>query len=378
VSGAPSSDAVPTAPYDVAAEVNGASAHVTWSTPKSSGSSSIVKYVVTASPGGARCTTTGATHCVVTGLHVGVDYTFSVVAYNQQGASRAGHTSATSSVSAPSAPRTTVVSVTNGVAQVSWTPPASDGGAPITRYVVTASPGGARCTTTGSTHCVVTGLHVGVDYTFSVVAYNRAGRSPAATANGVVLALPTVAINGGVAVASWRSPALSNRTTARYRVVLGPGGFGCSTVRVTICALGDVPNVARYHVSLELLATSGRVLSVVEGSVQEVFLLQTYFATDSYELAPAMKAKIAALAKELVTHREPDVTVFGHADRAGRLLDNLALSHERAQAVATYLYEQLQLLGDTSVRIHVVAGGVSTASSLYSLDRNAIVVTSAD
>lgn len=65
----------------------------------------------------------------------------------------------------------------DGTVTVSWTAPADDGGAPITGYTVTASPGGKTCTTTGGTSCTVKNLTNGTAYTFRVTATNRAGTS---------------------------------------------------------------------------------------------------------------------------------------------------------------------------------------------------------
>ncbi len=84
--------------------------------------------------------------------------------------------------SVPDAPRSPSATAGDGQVTVSWQAPASDGGSPVTKYVATASPGGAVCTTAGLS-CTVTGLSNGTAYTFSVIARNALGDSvPAVTA----------------------------------------------------------------------------------------------------------------------------------------------------------------------------------------------------
>ena len=68
-----------------------------------------------------------------------------------------------------------------GQATISWSPPVDNGGAVVTGYTVTASPGGGNCTASTTTFCTIAGLTDGVTYTFTVVATNAAGTSTAAS-----------------------------------------------------------------------------------------------------------------------------------------------------------------------------------------------------
>jgi hypothetical protein len=72
----------PGAPTGVHATAGNRSALVSWSAPASTGGSSIKGYTVTSSPGGKTCTTTGAKSCTVSGLTIGLTYTFTVRATN--------------------------------------------------------------------------------------------------------------------------------------------------------------------------------------------------------------------------------------------------------------------------------------------------------
>ena len=111
------------------------------------------------------------------------------VAANGAGASSAPATILTKAAplkaTAPSAPTHLSAKAQGQRLSVSWQAPRSLGGAPITRYRVTLSPGGASCTTTGALHCVITHVNTQRYYRVSVRATNTAGLSPAASVTKV-------------------------------------------------------------------------------------------------------------------------------------------------------------------------------------------------
>lgn len=86
---------------------------------------------------------------------------------------------------APGAPRNVVAVPGNSEARVRWEDPADPGTSAITRYTVTASPGGATCTA-AVRECAVSGLSNGTAYTFTVVASNASGAGPASAPSAPV------------------------------------------------------------------------------------------------------------------------------------------------------------------------------------------------
>ena len=79
---------------------------------------------------------------------------------------------------APGVPTIGSATAGNGQATVRFTPPANDGGATITEYTITATPGNITRTATSSPF-TFTGLTNGTAYTFTVTATNSAGTSAA-------------------------------------------------------------------------------------------------------------------------------------------------------------------------------------------------------
>lgn len=224
---------VPGAPVGLTATPGNGKVTLAWRTP-SNGGSAITGYVVTTSPGSSASLPASATGYEATGLTNGTAYTFTVKAQNAVGDSAAAQVTST--------PRTlpgkpTNVTATPGVrsASVSWTAPA-DGGATITSYVVTASPGGRTVTVTGNpaaSQASFTGLASGATYTFTVVARNAAGTGPASDPSApvqtpvVAPAAPsgvTAVPGNGEARVSWTAPENGGSPITSYRVTASPGG----------------------------------------------------------------------------------------------------------------------------------------------------------
>jgi hypothetical protein len=174
----------PATPTGVSATPGDRRLTITWSAPSTDGGSAITSYTATATPGGATCGwTTGARTCTITGLTNGTSYSVRVTATNQAGTSSPSAAATATPRTVPGAPRQINVSPGNRRVGVRWDAPASNGGAAITGYTATTSPGGATCTSSATARaCTISGLSNGTDYTVTVRATNVAGTGPAGTA----------------------------------------------------------------------------------------------------------------------------------------------------------------------------------------------------
>lgn len=88
----------------------------------------------------------------------------------------------TGGATVPGAPTIGAVTAGNGSCQVAFTAPGSDGGATITGYTATSTPG-SFTGTAASSPITVTGLSNGTGYTFTVYATNSAGNSSNSSAS---------------------------------------------------------------------------------------------------------------------------------------------------------------------------------------------------
>lgn len=175
-------DPAPAAPTGLTAAPGNGSVVLSWTAP----SGPVDSYEATATPGNAVCTVAAPdTTCQITGLTNGTPYAFTVTAQNGSGTGLASSAVTATPRTRPSAPTNVQASAGNGQATVTWTAP-DNGGAAITRYTVTASPGPRTCTTAGALTCTVAGLTNETAYTFTVTAANTAGTGNPSAASGAV------------------------------------------------------------------------------------------------------------------------------------------------------------------------------------------------
>ena len=195
----------PCAPASVSAVAGNGQATVTWKEVAAGNGADATAYVVTAntgqtcSPPSLTADANGNLSCTLTGLSNNATYTVSVTATSTGGTGAAASTTVTLGTpptttipptTTTAAPTTTVAPTTtttvpeapvapssaatsSGNQSVTITWPAIIATGTVT-YVVTASPGGYTCTTTG-TSCTFIGLANGTNYSFSIVTRNSVG-----------------------------------------------------------------------------------------------------------------------------------------------------------------------------------------------------------
>jgi titin len=212
----------PSQPRNIAATAGQSTATVSWDAPADNGGVPITGYLVEYHDGDGlwvATSTASGTATTITGLSTGITYSFRVSAENSEGYGAFSGTSTAATYTVPDAP--TGVSATAGNAQlaVTWTAPASNGGATITDYLVEYNSGSGWATFTDgvstSTTATITGLTNGTAYQVRVSAINVAGTGTGSNASAArtprtVATAPinfTATPGNGQVELSWTAPA---------------------------------------------------------------------------------------------------------------------------------------------------------------------------
>ena len=221
---------VPGAPTSVSATPASGQLALNWIAPASNGGEAITDYLVETSTDNANWTAvshtpTTATTIVVTGLTDGTPYYYRVAAINVVGTGAFGDGGpATPAVAAtaPSAPTGVGAVPATGQLTINWTVPTSDGGSPLSDYLVEYSIDNTNWTVVAhtpstATSLVATGLTDGTPYFLRVAAINAIGTSsygiggpatpaPVLTEPGAPTEIRGIPGNTQLAI-SWTAPA---------------------------------------------------------------------------------------------------------------------------------------------------------------------------
>jgi uncharacterized repeat protein (TIGR02543 family) len=248
--------AIPAAPTAVAG-----SGSATITINPGSGGGQADSFIVTASNGSTCRVDAPSTSCVILGLTDGNSYTFTSTATNSAGNATA---SAASNAVTPAGKPGIVTGVSatagNTTAAVRFTAPATNGGAPIASYTVTASTG-QTCIITPTfpdpLGCTVNGLTNGTAVTFAVQANNGAYTSDSSTATLAVTpatisiaptAVTATSTTPGKATVTFTAPTDNGGSSiVEYIVTSSPGGLTCVTTNPTNgCEISGLTNGTPY------------------------------------------------------------------------------------------------------------------------------------
>jgi len=249
--------AAPSAPLvGTATKLSSTTASLSFSPPLANNGAAVTGYTVTSTPGGITATGS-ASPITITGLTPATAYTFAVTATNSAGTSAASSASnqITSDATVPGAPTIgSAVKLSSVSARVAFTAPASTGGASISSYTVTSTPGNIVATGSASP-ITINGLAPATAYTFKVVATNFVGDgAQSAASNSVttdatdvyVPGAPTVGTatktGSSTATLAFTAPASNGGTTITgYLGTSTPGGVIATSTTSPITFTGLTP-----------------------------------------------------------------------------------------------------------------------------------------
>ena len=254
----------PSAPREVTVTQGDTRIEASWQPPSSDGGLGITGYEIAwvSSTGATGTIETAETSHTLQNLLNGATYTIGVSARNDAGTSPASGQASASPGAAPGAPTSLTVDRGDGRLDVTWQPPASDGGRPVLSYVVTwSAPDGTTdsAETTQTSH-TFEALANGTTYTVTVAANNELGTSsPSEPASGTPAHIPgaPVAVRTTRADArihvTWEPPSSDGglRVTGYTVLWVAPDGTTRSAdAAETAFTIGELTNGVTYGITV--------------------------------------------------------------------------------------------------------------------------------
>ncbi|WP_345858833.1 Ig-like domain-containing protein [Shewanella algae] len=220
----------------------------------------------------------------------------------------------------PGAPTSVNAVASDASATVSFSAPASTGGAAISGYTVTSSPGGLTASGAGSP-LTVSGLSNGTDYSFTVSASNTAGTGPASSPSNTVTpkANQSISFNNPGAQSFGTTPTLTATASSGLTPVFSSSTTGVCTITasgtLTFVTTGncsidaDQPGDSSYNAA-PTVTQSFTVNAVVPGAPTSVSAVASDASATVSFSAPASTGG-AAISSYTVTSSPGGITASG-------------------------------------------------------------------
>lgn len=272
-------------------------ANVTFTAPSSNGGSIINGYTATASPDGATGTVnqSGSGSITITGLAPGNTYVFWVTATNGVGTSlQSADSNSVTTPNVPDPPTAVVATRTSDSSvTVTFDAPTNNGGSPITSYTVKVVESEIFGTVSqpGDRSAVITGLSLGIPYSFYVTATNAVGESENSENSNAVLGSPYNSSTGDGEVACVNNG--TQRGSGFFRIAafvvelsdncrgsavvpsgvleIGPQAFWNSNISALTIpnSVTKIGEYAFYSTSISSLAIPNSVTTIGEGAFED-------------------------------------------------------------------------------------------------------------